>query len=93
MQKKLCKSRTDRKLCGVCAGIAEYINLDPTIVRILWLIFGFTGVGFFAYIACAFVMPDQKVKGTMTGLQGSKTSYMSKKGCCVITDCEHSLTG
>lgn len=58
MQKKLTKSRTDRKLCGVCAGIAEYINLDPTIVRMLWIIFGITGVGFFAYLACAFIMPD-----------------------------------
>ena len=45
MQKKLVKSRTDRKICGVCGGIAEYINLDPTVIRILWLIFAFTGVG------------------------------------------------
>jgi phage shock protein C len=58
MQKKLVKSRTDRKICGVCGGLAEYINLDPTVIRILWLIFAFTGVGIFAYIACAFVMPD-----------------------------------
>ncbi|ABX41651.1 PspC domain-containing protein [Lachnoclostridium phytofermentans] len=58
MQKKLVKSRTDRKICGVCGGIAEYINLDPTVVRILWIIFSFWGVGILAYIACAFVMPD-----------------------------------
>ncbi len=58
MQKKLVKSRTDRKLCGVCGGIAEYINLDPTVVRILWIIFALCGIGILAYIACAFVMPD-----------------------------------
>ena len=60
MQKRLTKSRTNRKIAGVCAGIAEYINIDPTVVRILWTIFAFGGVGFFAYIVCAFVMPDQR---------------------------------
>ncbi len=58
MQKKLVKSRTDRKICGVCGGIAEYINVDPTVVRILWIIFAACGIGVLAYIACAFVMPD-----------------------------------
>ena len=58
MQKKLVKSRTDRKICGVCGGLAEYINLDPTVIRILWIIFVFCGIGVLAYIACAFVMPD-----------------------------------
>lgn len=58
MQKKLVKSRTDRKICGVCAGIAEYINIDPTVVRVLWIIFAFTGVGVLAYLVSAFVMPD-----------------------------------
>ena len=58
MQKKLVKSRTDRKICGVCGGLAEYINLDPTVIRILWIIFAFCGIGVLAYIACAFVMPD-----------------------------------
>ena len=58
MPKKLTKSRTDRKICGVCGGIAEYINLDPTVIRILWVIFACFGVGFFAYFVCAFVMPD-----------------------------------
>ncbi len=58
MQKKLVKSRSNRKICGVCAGIAEYLNIDPTVVRILWVIFACCGVGFFAYLVCAFVMPD-----------------------------------
>lgn len=58
MQKKLVKSRTDRKICGVCAGIAEYINIDPTVVRLLWIIFAFTGVGVLAYLVSAFVIPD-----------------------------------
>lgn len=59
MQKRLRKSSTDRKIAGVCGGIAEYINIDPTIVRVLWAIFVFAGgTGLLAYIVCAFVMPD-----------------------------------
>lgn len=35
-KKRLCKSRNNKKICGVCAGFADYLNLDPTIVRVLW---------------------------------------------------------
>lgn len=37
--KRLHKSDSDKKLCGVCGGIAEYFNIDPTIVRLGWIIF------------------------------------------------------
>ncbi len=57
--KTLRKSQTDRKLCGVCAGIGEYINLDPTMVRLLWVIFSLAGgAGVLAYIIAAIIMPD-----------------------------------
>lgn len=59
MIKKLYKSSTDVKICGVCAGIANYINVDVTIVRLLFLIFGITGTGFLVYIACAIIMPRE----------------------------------
>ena len=58
MQKKLTKSATDRKVCDVCGGIAEYINLDPTVVRVLWVLFSLWGIGVLAYLACTFIMPD-----------------------------------
>jgi phage shock protein C len=57
MVKKLYKSRTDSKLDGVCGGIAEYFNIDSTIVRLIWLVLCFTGTGIIAYILCAIVMP------------------------------------
>lgn len=58
--KKLYKSSTDKKLCGVCGGIAEYFEFDPTIVRILWILFTlFVGCGILAYIICALVMPKE----------------------------------
>lgn len=60
MEKKLCKSVTDRKICGVCAGLAKYLNMDPTVVRLLWaLVVLFGGAGVWAYIICAIVIPDE----------------------------------
>lgn len=58
MEKKLYKSRTDKKICGVCGGIAEYIECDPTIVRLITalLAFGF-GTGILLYLIAALVMP------------------------------------
>lgn len=59
MEKKLRKSITDRKISGVCGGIAEYLNIDPTVVRLLWMIFVFCGgSGIIAYIIAAIIMPD-----------------------------------
>ena len=56
--RKLYKSR-NRMLCGVCGGIGEYLNLDPTVIRILWIIFSFVGgCGILAYIIAAIVIPE-----------------------------------
>lgn len=55
--KKLYRSSTNKMICGVCQGLAEYINIDPTLVRLLWAVFAFTGVGTFAYILAAIIMP------------------------------------
>lgn len=60
MTKKLYKSLTDRKLCGVCAGIAKYLNMDPTVIRLLWVLITFLGgAGVLAYVACALLIPDE----------------------------------
>ncbi|MCL2003454.1 MAG: PspC domain-containing protein [Oscillospiraceae bacterium] len=45
------------KLCGVCAGIGEYFNIDPVILRILFVVFAFAGAGILAYLICAIIMP------------------------------------
>ena len=58
--KKLYRSERNKMICGVCQGVAEYINIDPTVVRLLWVIFGFTGLGVFAYIVAAVIMPVQQ---------------------------------
>lgn len=57
--KKLYKSDVDRKLCGVCGGISEYLGIDSTIVRLIWVVLVvFFGTGILAYIIAALVILD-----------------------------------
>lgn len=61
MKKRLCKSRTDKKIDGVCAGIAEYFDVDPTVIRLAWVIFSLCGgSGVLAYIICAIIIPEKE---------------------------------
>lgn len=60
MKKKLYKIENGKKLCGVCGGIAEYFDIDPTIVRLLWVFLIFcVGTGILAYIVAALIMPNK----------------------------------
>ena len=56
--KKLRRSRNNRIFCGVMGGIAEYFEVDPTIVRVLFLIFCLTGFPIFLYILLAIIIPE-----------------------------------
>lgn len=57
--KRLYRSRTDRKIAGVCGGIAEYLDIDPTVVRLILLIAMICGgVGLAAYIIAWIVIPE-----------------------------------
>ncbi len=56
--KKLCKSNYDRKICGVCGGIGEYLGIDSTVVRLIFVIFGLVSVGVIFYIIAAILMPE-----------------------------------
>ena len=56
--KKLTKS-SNRMICGVCGGIGEYLGIDPTVVRLLWVIFSLIGgAGLLAYIVAAIIVPE-----------------------------------
>lgn len=58
-RKRLYKSRNNKMICGVCAGIADYFNIDPSIVRVLWAVLALVaGTGVLAYIACAIILPE-----------------------------------
>ena len=59
MNNKLYKSNSNKMIAGVCGGIAEYFNIDPTLVRLGWVVFAlFGGSGILAYIIFAIVIPD-----------------------------------
>ncbi len=58
MTKKLYKSRTDRKIAGICGGLAEYMDVDPTIIRLATVFFAFWGAGLIAYLIGWIMIPD-----------------------------------
>lgn len=55
--KRLFKSNRNRILCGVCGGIGEFFGVDPTVIRVAWVLFAMTGAGILAYIAAAIIIP------------------------------------
>lgn len=60
--KKLYKSRTDRRINGVCGGIAEYLEVDSTIVRVIFsvgILFGLAGL--WAYLICMLIIPEEQL--------------------------------
>lgn len=59
--KRLYRSRTDRVLGGVCAGIGNYFNLDPVLVRVAWVVgFFAAGIGFLAYLIAWIIIPEER---------------------------------
>lgn len=57
--KKLYRSQSNRMLCGVCGGIADYFNIDPTIVRLIFVFLGLSGgTGILFYLIAAVVIPN-----------------------------------
>ncbi len=61
MEKKLTKSSSNRMICGICGGIGEYFHIDPTVIRLIWAILTFCGVGsgLLVYIIAAVVIPEE----------------------------------
>ena len=59
--KQLHRSRRDRKIAGICAGLAEYFDVDVVIMRVAWVIFGFVSVGVavLLYLVLIFVIPSE----------------------------------
>lgn len=60
MEKKRIYKSNDRKICGVCGGLAEFFGIDPTIVRLVYAILALTyGSGLLIYIIAAIIMDDK----------------------------------
>ncbi|MFA0822877.1 MAG: PspC domain-containing protein [Methanomethylovorans sp.] len=60
MYKKLCRSRNERVIAGVCGGIGTYLNVDPTLIRLLWIFLIFLGGGGIpAYFIAWLIIPEE----------------------------------
>ena len=56
---RLHKSASDKKICGVCGGLAEYLGCDPTLIRLAWAVLAFGwGTGIWLYFICAFLKTE-----------------------------------
>jgi phage shock protein PspC (stress-responsive transcriptional regulator) len=65
--KRLMRSSRDKKIAGVCAGLAEYFDLDPTLVRVIWLLaIFFAGTGFLLYVILWIVLPTAPATATLS---------------------------
>jgi phage shock protein C len=72
--KRLTRSRTDSKIAGVCGGFASYLDLDVTLVRILWLMLAFFGGwGIIGYFIAWIAMPQEPLAQTAAATAGSAT--------------------
>ena len=61
MRNRLYRSKRNRIIAGVCGGIGEYFNVDPTFIRLLWVLFTFAyGSGVLAYIIAWIIIPDHR---------------------------------
>ncbi|WP_292374153.1 PspC domain-containing protein [Methanosarcina sp. UBA411] len=61
MNKKLYRSKKNRIIAGVCGGIGEYFNVDPTLIRLLWLLISVmsVGSGIIAYAIAWIIIPEE----------------------------------
>ena len=59
MEKKLYRNPADKKIAGVCSGFAAYIDIDPTVVRVIWALLALSGTGLVAYLICALIIPEK----------------------------------
>ena len=58
--KRLYRSRSDRMIGGVCGGLGEYLSIDPTVIRILYVLFALTGgSGIFIYLILLLIIPEE----------------------------------
>jgi phage shock protein C len=72
VNRRLYRCRHDKRIAGVASGLAEYLDLDPSLIRVFWVLSIFVGgVGLFAYIAMAIIVPLEPEEGLMTAGPGT----------------------
>lgn len=78
VQKKLIRSRRNRKIAGVCGGFAEYLDIDATLVRLVWLMLAlFGGWGLIGYIVAWIILPEEPAPEAASSTAASPTSQLA----------------
>ena len=76
----VCQNLTDQELCGVCAGVADYFGIDPTIVRVIWALLAFFyGTSILLYVIMALVVPEQPAGGGVIDVDSEVREPSEKK--------------
>lgn len=70
--KRLYRSNTNKVIAGVCGGIGEYFDIDPVIIRLIWILFLFIGAGIFAYIIAWIVIPRSQKRLSIQAIKIKK---------------------
>ncbi|HBM75484.1 MAG TPA: PspC domain-containing protein [Clostridiaceae bacterium] len=86
MSRQLYRSKNNRMIAGVCGGIGEYFNIDPTLIRILWAAFSVlsVGAGIIAYIIALIVIPEEGFEGANYHTGGAPINIDNKKASIVV---------
>ena len=85
--KRLYRSRDDRMIAGVCGGLGEYFNIDPTIVRLVLLfLMLWGGGGFLVYILAWIVIPEQPVSAKATESKQVEEKPAPAEPAAVVVD-------
>lgn len=86
--KELKRSRTDRMVAGVCGGIGEYLDIDPNVIRLIWVIVTvFTvGVGVLAYLLAWLIIPEETPPATSAGATGTASGSSMPSGAGTIIE-------
>lgn len=58
INRKLLRSNSNKMLCGVCGGLGEYLNIDATLIRLIWAVLACSGTGILVYILAAIIIPE-----------------------------------
>ncbi len=73
--RRLTRSSKNKMICGVCGGIGEYLNVDPTIIRLVWLFLILSGVAIFVYFIAALIIPLDKDVENKENFKSKDTWY------------------
>ncbi len=76
--RRLYRSRKDRMLAGVCGGIAEYLEVDPILVRLVFLALLFSGVGVLIYLVAWILIPEEPLEGTPEPVQEPDAEHLRR---------------